>query len=68
MSCQSNIFLEHILQVALSLYVQDQKLPLPSQDEVLICNQYTTEEEVSNYLYVTPSLSEHIIRCDQLES
>ena len=40
------IFSENVLKTVLSLYMEDKALPLPSLEEVLICTQQTTEEEV----------------------
>ena len=43
---------EKVLRTALALYMDggDMTLPLPTHEEVLICNQTTTTEEVHNYL------------------
>ena len=38
--------LENVLKTVLSLYMEDQTMPLPFLEEVLICTQQTTEEEV----------------------
>ena len=35
-----------MLKTVLSLYMEDKAMPLPSLEEVLICTQQTTEEEV----------------------
>ena len=37
---------EHVLRAALSLYMEDSSLPMPTPEEMLICNQQTTTEEV----------------------
>ena len=44
-----NVVPADILRAVLSLYLQDggQNLPLPRTDEVLLCTELTTEEEVS---------------------
>jgi hypothetical protein len=36
-----------VLRTVLTLYVENEDLPLPTLDEVLICNQATTAEEVN---------------------
>ena len=36
-----------MLKTALSLYVEDVILPMPTHEEVLICSEQTTEEEVT---------------------
>ena len=38
---------EDVLKTVLSLYLQDDSLPMPTLEEVLICNKYTTLEEVT---------------------
>ena len=35
-----------VLRAALSLYMEDGSLPMPTPEEMLICNQKTTAEEV----------------------
>lgn len=40
-------FLGDVLRTVLSLYMASEDLPLPTLDEVLICNQHTTAEEVN---------------------
>lgn len=35
-----------ILQTALMLYSKDNTMPLPTQEEILICDERTTPEEV----------------------
>ena len=50
------MFSENVLKTVLSLYMEDKDLPLSSLEEVLICTQKTTEEEVFmriNILYIT---------------
>ena len=37
---------DNVLKTVLSLYMEDKAMPLPSLEEVLICTQQTTEEEV----------------------
>ncbi|CAI8017205.1 E3 ubiquitin-protein ligase rnf213-alpha [Geodia barretti] len=37
---------DQVLRAALSLYMEDSSLPLPTPEEMLICNQNTTSEEV----------------------
>ena len=41
-----SIYLETILRTALSLYMEDEDLPLPTYEEVLVCHPNTTAEEV----------------------
>ena len=38
---------EQVLRAALSLYMKDGSLPMPTPEEMLICDQHTTTEEVS---------------------
>ena len=38
--------LDNVLKTVLSMYMEDQTMPLPFLEEVLICTQQTTEEEV----------------------
>jgi hypothetical protein len=38
--------LDNVLRTALALFMEDEALPLPSLEEVLICNPNTTAEEV----------------------
>ena len=42
--------LENVLRAALSLYMEDGNLPLPTPEEMLICNENTTSEEVGTIL------------------
>ena len=37
---------EQVLQAALSLYLEDKSLPMPTPEEILICNNSTMHEEV----------------------
>ena len=37
---------EQVLRAALSLYMEDTSLPMPTPEEMLICNSHTTAEEV----------------------
>ena len=41
------IFLDKVLKTVLSLYMESKDLPMPTYEEVLICNENTTEEEVT---------------------
>ena len=45
---------EQVLRAALSLYMEDSDLPMPTPEEMLICNHNTTTEEV--YLTVSYTL------------
>ena len=38
--------LENVLRAALSFYMEDGDLPMPTPEEMLICSEYTTSEEV----------------------
>ena len=38
--------IDDVLKTVLSLYMEDEMLPLPTLSEVLICNSSTTTEEV----------------------
>ena len=38
---------DQVLRTALSLYMEDPTLPMPTPEEILICNQHTTAEQVS---------------------
>ena len=42
-------YLGDVLRTVLTLYMENEDLPLPTLEEVLICNQDTTTEEVSMY-------------------
>ena len=44
--------LENVLRAALSLYMADGDLPLPTPEEMLICNENTTSEEVCPVIFV----------------
>ena len=37
---------DQVMRAALSLYMEDSNLPMPTPEEMLICNQHTTAEEV----------------------
>ena len=43
-----------VLRTALTLYMEDEALPLPTFEEVLICDSTTTEEEVSLFVVHIP--------------
>ena len=51
--------LDDVLRTVLTLYMENEDLPLPTLDEVLICNQATTAEEV-NIIYIH-SYDVHIV-------
>ena len=40
------IIIEHVLTCTMMLYAEDTEMPLPTQEEVLICTSETTAEEV----------------------
>ena len=40
------LFLDHVILTALTIYANDEKKPLPTQEEVLVCNEETTAEQV----------------------
>ncbi len=40
------LFLDNVLSSVLALYTEDHTLPLPTQEEVLLCTCRTTTEEV----------------------
>lgn len=42
----SSLCTDRVLMTTLSLYVEDKSLPLPTLEEILICNPSTTSEEV----------------------
>lgn len=44
-------FTDKVLRAALSLYMEDIDLPMPTPEEMLICNQHTTAEEVCTYIH-----------------
>ena len=54
---------DQVLRTALSLYMEDPTLPMPTPEEMLICNQHTTAEEVSTFIselhFVGPSMHVH---------
>ena len=37
---------EQVLKAALSLYMEDNDLPMPTPEEMLICDHWTTSEKV----------------------
>ena len=39
---------DNVLRTVLALFMEDEVLPLPTLEEVLICNSTTTAEEVSS--------------------
>lgn len=41
--------LDEVLRTVVSLFMETAELPLPTLDEVLICNEKTTAEEVRSY-------------------
>ena len=43
------LFSDNVLKTVLSLYMENPSLPLPTFEEVLICNEQTTEEEVQAF-------------------
>lgn len=47
----SNVVPADILRAVLSLYLCGQNLPLPGSDEVLLCTEHTTVEEVSCFCW-----------------
>ena len=42
----TDIHVDLVLTCAMMLYAEDGKMPLPTQEEVLICTSQTTAEEV----------------------
>jgi len=44
--CFLPICADQVLKTALSLYMEDKTLPLPTFEEILICTPSTTSEEV----------------------
>ncbi len=48
-----------ILRAVLSIYMEDPFLPLPTPEEVLVCNPSTTAEEVTSITYT------HIARYEE---
>ena len=46
-------FVVDVLRTVLTLYVENEDLPLPTLEEVLICNQDTTAEEVNKLIMDT---------------
>ena len=41
-----------MLKATLSVYMEDQGLPLPTCEEVLVCNESTSEEEVNSQVFI----------------
>ena len=39
--------LADVLKTTLALYMEDINLPMPTPEEVLVCNEHTTEEEIT---------------------
>ena len=40
-------FTADVLKTTLALYMEDASLPMPTHEEVLVCSELTTEEEVT---------------------
>ncbi len=47
------LFLDDVLSSVLALYTEDHTLPLPTQEEVLLCTCRTTTEEVGLFIEIT---------------
>ena len=47
LKCGLLFYLGDVLRTVLTLYMENEDLPLPTLEEVLICNQDTTVEEVN---------------------
>ena len=47
---RAHMYVGDVFKAVISLYVRDKTSPLPSLEEVLICNHNTTVEEVCNYV------------------
>ena len=46
--CDNSIHgIADVLRTTLALYMEDASLPMPTHEEVLVCNEHTTEEEVT---------------------
>ena len=48
---------DNVLRTVLALFMEDEALPLPTLEEVLICNPNTTAEEVRD----CPCVANHIV-------
>ena len=46
-------YLGDVLRTVLTVYMENEDLPLPTLEEVLVCNQDTTTEEVNIPTYMT---------------
>ena len=45
-----NCLLEYVIPTTLTMYASDEKKPLPTQEEVLVCNEETTAEQVNRQI------------------
>ena len=36
-----------VLKATVALYMEDESLPMPTHEEVLVCNEHTTEEKIT---------------------
>ena len=39
-------YIADVLKATVALYMEDESLPMPTHEEVLVCNEHTTEEEI----------------------
>ena len=51
---------DQVLRASLSLYMEDSSLPLPTPEEMLICNQNTTSEEVTYNYFISYSIRAYV--------
>lgn len=48
-----------VLKTTLSIYMEDQTLPLPTCEEVLVCSESTSDDEASTVLRVIIHVCEY---------
>ena len=40
-------YIADVLKATVALYMENESLPMPTNEEVLVCNEHTTEEEIT---------------------
>lgn len=51
----------NMLKVVLSIYMGDLSSPLPTLEEVLLCSEQTSEEEVQIWTVIVPCSIRHLL-------
>ncbi len=61
-------FVENVLRTTLSLFMEDEANSLPTLEEVLVCNEHTTAEEVIPKIRKSTSLRSNLLTVARLFS